>query len=662
MHQYADIDQRPVALRTAVRMVCTLVANSLAVLLADRWLDGFDVSGRSWLLAAALIGSIGAIATPLVVRYAFPVIIYTFGLASIALNVMVVELTAEIMPGVAVDSIGDALLVAIMVALTSMIVGWVFAVDDDATVTKLMVRRAIRRSTGRIEQTDEPGVIFLEIDGCSHGVLQRAMRSGWMPNLASWLRHDYRLVRWHADLSSQTSASQSGLLQGSNDGIVAFRWWERDRDAVVVSSKPRDAMLIEERHHTGHGLLANGGASRNNLVSGDASVSALTLSRLRAKGGASRVWGTYFASPDNVLRTILLVIGDVVRELAWTVRFHRRDVTPRLRKGWKYPFMRSAMTVVMRDITTEMVVGDIVAGAPAVYATFVGYDEVAHHDGVERPSALEQLRLLDRSFARIAAARRHAPRPYHVVVLSDHGQSQGATFLQRYGITLEQLVRRHTRGVAIAGYTEDVESIGQFTGNLGGDRGHVDAMGSTVDPTHESHEADVIVMASGCLGLVYLRAGASRHTREQIELLHPDLIGALAGHSGIGFVLVAGRGGDGFVIGAEGEVRLSDGAVRGSNPLADYPPHVLDQLRRHHSFEHTPDLLVMARWDAATDDVPAFEELIGSHGGIGGEQTEPFVLFPRSLDWPEGDELIGCAAVHDVIRSWTPAARGQTHH
>src|SRR5262249_4167691 len=78
------------------------------------------------------------------------------------------------------------------------------------------------------------------------------------------------------------------------------------------------------------------------------------------------------------------------------------------------------------------------------YATYYAYDEVAHHSGILSPDAMGVLRRLDRHFSRIERATRAAPRPYHIVILSDHGQSNGATFRQRYGETLGQLVDRLT--------------------------------------------------------------------------------------------------------------------------------------------------------------------------------------------------------------------------
>ena len=104
--------------------------------------------------------------------------------------------------------------------------------------------------------------------------------------------------------------------------------------------------------------------------------------------------------------------------------------------------MRAALCVVVRDLIVYGVLTDMMKGRPAIYATFSSYDEVAHHSGLERADTLEALRKLDQQFGRIERARRYAPRPYEIVVLSDHGQTQGATFKQRNGYGLDELVER----------------------------------------------------------------------------------------------------------------------------------------------------------------------------------------------------------------------------
>ena len=109
-----------------------------------------------------------------------------------------------------------------------------------------------------------------------------------------------------------------------------------------------------------------------------------------------------------------------------------RNERPRVRRYGVYPFVRSATTSMLRELSTFTVAGDMFRGIPAVYTTYVAYDEVAHHSGTERGDALRVLRQIDRDIGRLIRVAREAPRPYHLVVLSDHGQTQGATFRQRY--------------------------------------------------------------------------------------------------------------------------------------------------------------------------------------------------------------------------------------
>ena len=106
-----------------------------------------------------------------------------------------------------------------------------------------------------------------------------------------------------------------------------------------------------------------------------------------------------------------------------------------------YALVRAWATVVQRDLQVSAIVGDMMAGRPVVYSTFLAYDEVAHHSGIERHDTLAVLRQVDREIARVQIGVPDAPRPYELVVLSDHGQSQGATFADRCGVTLEDLVR-----------------------------------------------------------------------------------------------------------------------------------------------------------------------------------------------------------------------------
>ena len=166
----------------------------------------------------------------------------------------------------------------------------------------------------------------------------------------------------------------------------------------------------------------------------------LTVSRIDAEKRANPGYRTFLANGFNVTRALALFGWEVVLEWTASIRAIRRDVRPRGHRGGIYPFLRGAMCVIVRDLVVYGVLGDMMRGRPAVYATFASYDEVAHHSGLQRADTMEALRKLDQQFGRIDHARRDAARPYEIVVLSDHGQTQGATFKQRNGYGLDELL------------------------------------------------------------------------------------------------------------------------------------------------------------------------------------------------------------------------------
>lgn len=321
------------------------------------------------------------------------------------------------------------------------------------------------RRSNEIEDTDVPGVFFLEIDGLALPVLKKAIAEGFAPTMQRWLEEgNHKLVGWETDLSSQTSASQAGILHGNNSNIPAFRWYDRQRKLIVASSNPDEVAILEEERSDGNGLLVENGASRGNLMSGDAPHVMNTASVIKdfSRFHPSDFYA-YFSSPYNFSRTLLLFFWDMILERYRFWRDRRQDVQPRLDKhhrNFKYALVRAVTTVFLRELNIYTLIGDMYAGVPSAYATFVGYDEVAHHSGVESKDAYDALFKIDQQFARLESAAQSAPRPYRFVVLSDHGQSGGATFKQRYGQSLEELIQELAKAYQVKGFKEASEGVG----------------------------------------------------------------------------------------------------------------------------------------------------------------------------------------------------------
>jgi hypothetical protein len=162
---------------------------------------------------------------------------------------------------------------------------------------------------------------------------------------------------------------------------------------------------------------------------------------------------------------------------------------------------------------------------------------------------------------------------------------------------------------------------------------------------------EIVVMASGCLGLISFPRIAGRATRQGIDARYPDLLRALREHPGIGFVHVRCGELGAIVLGPQGEHRLESGEVLGEDPLAPYGPNAAAHVRRTNGFAHCPDILVNSTYWEQTGEVAAFEELVGSHGGMGGTQSYPFVLAPAGWALPE-EEVVGAEHMHRWMRRW----------
>jgi uncharacterized membrane protein YvlD (DUF360 family) len=669
---------RPATTWRLVRVLILGLAQALTLLLLSWLLDGLSVDGF-WGAAGVVVvlAVLNAVVWPFVVRISLPVVLLTLGLFTFVLNALFIWLAADIVGGIVVSSFWTALGIAFWLTVVNITVGGVLDIDDDYAWRQRVVRRLVRR-TEPPDQTDVPGFLFIQIDGLGHDVLVDAMASGHAPFLARLVEGGtHRLHGWECDLSSQTGAMQAGILLGDNHNMPAFRWYEKDERRVLVTNRPGDAAELEGRHSTGAGLLVDGGASRANVFTGDAPDVMFTFSTAAETKLTERKRFLYVIStPYALFRIVALMIVDIVRE-KWAYRTAKRSgVQPLGDRGGVYPLLRAGTTVALAEITWSMLVADVVRGVPSAYVDLVGYDEVAHHSGLAAPDALDTLRRTDDQLERFVTTLDKAPRPYFLVVLADHGQTQGATFRQRYGEELGDVVRRLASGAVAA--PELAEEGWNNVNGLLTDAAHDDStLGKVVkrttrkrteggevtlgpDTAHSvsADDEEVVVLASGNLGLVSFTKIPGRATRQQIDSAHPGLIDGLREHAGVGLVLVRDEVEGDLVIGPAGIHHLDDDRVEGNDPLAVFGPNAADHLRRTSSFDNCPDLLVNSFYDSEVDEGAAFEGLIGFHGGLGGPQCHPFVLAPADLAQPTRP-LVGARAIHDLFTTWLSDVQGR---
>ncbi len=232
-------DERPPWSLVLWRSLVITVVTGFALWLLALVVPGFtiDTPGDA-LLAGFVIGIANAVVWPALAFLVVPLSVLTLGIGAIVLNTLFVFALLELLPGVTIDGFWTSFVVLIGLVVVTTAIGSALAIDDNVWNDQRTSRQA-RKRAGTAAVTDVPGVVFIQLDGLSHGVLRRALRSGDVPNLHRWLRDDsHRLVPWETGWSSQTGVSQCGILHGSTADMPAFRWVDKSTGTVLVSNHP----------------------------------------------------------------------------------------------------------------------------------------------------------------------------------------------------------------------------------------------------------------------------------------------------------------------------------------------------------------------------------------------------------------------------------------
>jgi uncharacterized membrane protein YvlD (DUF360 family) len=675
-------------LRILLRLLILWVVDAVAILVTIEIVPSVTVMDEAVTgvaaAAALLLAAINLFLRPIILLLALPLGFFVMFAAGFLINTIAFLILGRLIPSMDVGGLLSAFVAGLVFSVINTIITSVITADDDDSFYQGVVERIAARRPFKETDLGTRGLVMMEIDGLSYHHIQKALAEGYMPTLQRMIDEEgYALSRIDCGLPSQTSACQAGIMFGDNFDIPAFRWYDKDEQKLFVSGK--DAALLDARYAQGQGLM-RGGSSINNMLAGDAEKSILTASNFKTgtpdekKRRAEDIY-LLALNPYFLMRVIVLFLGDVVLEVWQGWQQRRKKVEPRLDRLHKfYPLVRASMTVLMRDVSSYLMTLDIIRGSPSIYLTWPGYDEVAHHSGPWTGDAFKTLRQYDQVIARIKdIIERKAPRPYDLLILSDHGQSFGHTFLQRYGYSLKDFVQRYvpqgttvgqTSGgddgtlqlASMAGELQNVhdQSVGGATG-----KAIVKRAGRYADRAATAQLAEgelaqpvsITVCGSGNLGQIYFDLVPRRIKQNELDAAYPGLIEALMQHEGIGVVVVADEAGVPIVLGKTGQRNLHTGMVTGDDPLKMYgdPDLRAAQVRRVADFPHVGDIMVLSTV-YADGTVAAMEELIGSHGGMGGEQTDAFLLHPTEMNVPPTTNSADVFAILDARRG-TPIAQ-----
>jgi uncharacterized membrane protein YvlD (DUF360 family) len=680
--------------RFLVRFAILWLVDAFSLLVTAAILPGMafvSAEGNpAWVVAvsaAFLMGVVNLLIRPLILLLARPLGFFVmFGVGFLA-NALVLLITARLLaPQFVLGGLPSAIIASVVLAAINAVITGILEVNENGSFYQNRIERVAAREPFKGASEPGRGLMMLEIDGLSYHHMRKALAAGMMPTLQAMIDEEgYALSKIDCGIPSQTSACQAGILFGDNYDIPAFRWYDKTQQKLIVSGK--DAAELNARYAAGNGLL-RGGTSISNMLNGDAEKSLLTVADIRTDDEAQKKRRAedirlLMLDPYFFMRTIALFLGNVGRELweGWQQR--RQDVTPRLnRLHGGYPFIRAATSTLVRDLGANLAILDIVRGSPSIYVTWPGYDEVAHHSGPWTDDAFGELKRYDRVVARVREAiKERASRPYDLIILSDHGQSFGPTFKMRYGITLKEFIEQQLpQGVSVAaamGGDTGAASLTGVSGELanvqqqgGGRTGRavaqqgqklIDKGTKSDSPAEAEQPAQVTAYGSGNLAQVYFDLYPRKITLSELNAAYPGMVDALVQHEGIG--LVCGYLDDGapVALSKAGRRNLHSGKVTGEDPLLPYAPadpsaygHAsiakrVWQVRRVMDFPHAGDLMVISTV-YSDGTVAALEELIGNHGGLGGEQTDAFLFHPSDVQTPDTRNAIDVYHILNAVR------------
>ncbi len=503
------------------------------------------------------------------------------------------------------------------------------------------------------------GFIIVQIDGLSHQTFMKALSEGYMPSLKNLLGSGkFNLSGYQCGIPGNTPAAQSGIMYGENYGIPAFRWLNKEDDTFFSFKNPLSASIVESRIASGRRGILSKGSSYVNLLSGGASRSVFTLSTFLTQDIQKRLSGLalfllFLIHIIPFIRLIMSTVIELAREFWEYMEIHFRGGIQKS-EGF-FPLVRVFSNVLFYEVATFGAIIDIQQGRPSIYLTYNGYDEVAHQRGPETKYALNVLRVIDRGVKKVVrqALKKKKGMQYDIYVLSDHGNHPSIPFQYQYGETLEKFIYSKVKEGRITQYdtgggqvkdyvmTALSSTLRSFSDqNLFFLRRIFKHCANYIDKNigHEERRItseNITIANSSTMSNIYFNFSKKRLDIEEIEQIYPGLIGALVRHEGIGLV-VARSNGEALLLSGKGRAFYRNGGkeVDGEDPLKYF--HDFESLEheilKQFSMPNAGDVVLYGAFKES--HVINFEEQMGGHGGIGGTQNSPFILYPEKIRFP----------------------------
>ena len=260
------------------------------------------------------------------------------------------------------------------------------------------------------EDSDEAGLVLVQIDGLSAAELQRGISAGSLPFLFRLLdKEHFRLHSLYSGLPSSTPSVQGELFYRQKCAVPAFGFRDHRTNRLVRMFQREVALEVEQRLAVEREGLLAGGSSYCNIYEGGAAESHFcaaslgwdNLIRRARRWRLTLVTCFYLWTAVRICGLLIIEFGLALWDFLRGWQFLKSHA---LREFWQELLMvpaRVIVVILLRELAIHGAIMDMARGLPIIHLNLLGYDEQAHRRGPDSRFAHWTLKGIDAAIARL---------------------------------------------------------------------------------------------------------------------------------------------------------------------------------------------------------------------------------------------------------------------
>lgn len=481
-------------------------------------------------------------------------------------------------------------------------------------------------------QKDKPAaeqkLLLLQIDGLSYPALKEAIDNGYTPNIKNILSsNNFTLKPYLCGLATMTMPVISSIFYGME--IPGNKWYSKEKQIIVDPSSNEEEIAKQAASSGNEGIMTNGTVF-SSPFSGGSKENYFVLSDIKKKMQNGEKLKTLLEEAKKELPLLkksgsLLMTG---LQYLWDVR----KIHKHLKKSGFYrtiddiktPFITSLKKNVFEKGGTEGVIEAIHNKKPIIYIDFASYDAFSHRFTTRSATSLKTLSKIDSQIGKILNTVNNESPDYKVFIFSDHGHVNSELFTDKFGKTLNEVIQD---------YVNKLNKAGKSNNTL-------------------KENEKVVFSDVHSMGNLYFNFDTKHVSLSRIQKKYPGLMTYLINHPGIS--LVAARQDKNIILKSKNGYMVANqsGKVlsqKGENPLSQYgnPEILLSQTIDYMKLKESGDMLVFSPYinnKVLNYNTSTAEPSI--HGGFGGEQTQPFIIYDKNI--PINPEKINIEKIQEA--------------